>query len=308
MSNIISKGYLDVPGGHKLYFEEWGNPAAPAIFFLHGGPGAGFRTKHRRLFDPNIHHIVFYDQRGAGRSLPYASTTNNTTQDLIWDINILADHLKIKKFSLAGGSWGSALSLLYAIAHPERVQKLFLWSIYLVRKEDEENLLGQSKKWFPEAWKRFISNVPESDRTTGEKIMNFYAKKIGSQDIEDARIFAAEWSLWNLTMMSIQYDREMLETMISAIDPIPHARLELHYFLHNMFIPENYILDNIQKIRHIPLHIVQGRFDMCTPPLGAYDLVTGYGKNASIVWTLAGHRASDPQNRKAIKKMFRSVQ
>ena len=305
MSNIISKGYLDVPGGHKLYFEEWGNPTAPVMLYLHGGPGAGFSNKNKRLFDPALHHIVFFDQRGSGKSLPYACTQNNSTQDLLEDINRLAEHLDIKKFSLVGGSWGSTLSLLYAIEHPHRVNKLFLWSIYLVRREDEENLFGLAQKWFPEAWERFISFVPHSDRMTGEKIMQYYANKFTSDDSDEVRKYANEWSLWNLTMMSIRYDRETLETMIPYLDNIPHAKLEAHYFLQKMFIPENYILDHINAIAHIPLEIVQGRFDMCTPPKGAYDLVTAYGKKASITWTTAGHRTSDPQNKKAIKEMLK---
>lgn len=306
MRNIIRKGHLDVPGKHKLYFEEWGNPSAPVMFYLHGGPGAGFKNKNKRLFDPQIHHVVFHDQRGAGRSTPYAGTQNNTTQDLIEDINRLADHLSISKFSLVGGSWGSTLSLLYAIANPERVQKLFLWSIYLVRKEDEENLFGQAKNWFPEAWERFISLVPDSDRTTGEKIMYYYAKKFFSENDEEVRRYANEWSLWNITLMSIFYDKEVIEKVIPTFDNIPHAKLEAHYFLHSMFVPENFILDNVYKIKHIPLQIVHGRFDMCTPPKGAYDLVKTYGKKGALIWTMAGHRSSDPQNRKAIKEMIRT--
>ena len=196
MDNIIKKGYLKVSGGHQLYFEEWGNPDYPPIFYLHGGPGSNFSDSNKLLFNPKKHHVIFHDKRGCGRSLPHASVQNNTTQDLIEDINRLADYLTIDKFSLAGGSWGSTLALLYTITHPERVKRLLLWSIYLARKFETDYVNeGHARYYYPEAWERFISNVPAENRKKGTEIMKYFAEKMRSEKQEIAIKYALEWAV-----------------------------------------------------------------------------------------------------------------
>ncbi len=302
---IIKKGHLDVGSGHKIYFEEWGNKKAPPVFYLHGGPGGGFSDSNKLLFDPEKHHVIFHDQRGCGKSTPYAESKNNTTQDLVADINSLADHLEIDTFYVAGGSWGSALSLIYAISHPERVKKLLIWSVYLSRQFENDFVNeGYPKYTFPEAWKRFISHVPLQHRKNGDKIMEFYADKIRSKDKDTSKKFADEWTLWEATLLSINYDQKELEQVVLSEDNTAIAVLETHYFLNKCFIPENFILKNINKINHIPCYVVQGRFDFCTPPLAAYDLSKAYGKNLTLQWTHAGHLKTDAENFVALRTLI----
>lgn len=306
--NVLKSGHLSVGDGHELYFEEWGNPNATPMFSLHGGPGGGFSDSNKLLFDPKRHRVIFHDQRGAKRSTPYAATDHNTTQDLIADINNLADHLHIDSFILVGGSWGSTLALLYAIANPNRVQKLLVWSIFLARKFELDYVNeGYAKYTFPEAWERFISFVPPENRKSGKTIMQFYAEQIRSKDEAKALKFAAEWTLWEATLLSKNYDQRRVEAGVLSDDIFPLAMLETHYFLNNCFIPENYILDNIKKIQHIPAFIIHGRFDMCTPPIAAQDLAKAYGENAVLQWTNGGHLRSEPENFAAIKATVNAI-
>ncbi|MGH7204183.1 MAG: prolyl aminopeptidase [Candidatus Levyibacteriota bacterium] len=307
-THIIKSGFLPVGNGHNLYYEQWGNPNATPIFYLHGGPGSGFNDSNKLLFDPAKHHVIFHDQRGSGRSTPYASADHNTTQDLIADISQLADHLQIDSFIIMGGSWGSTLALLYAIAQPKRVQKLLIWSTYLVRQFETDYVNeGYPRYSFPEAWERFISLVPEKHRTNGDTIMQYYAQQIRSKDRETAMKFSNEWILWEASLISKNYDQRKLESDIFSGDNLALAMLETHYFLHNCFVPENYILDNIGKIQHIPAFIIHGRFDFCTPPIAARDLAKAYGKNAVLQWTNAGHLRSDPENHVAIKATINAI-
>lgn len=306
--NVLKSGHLSVGDGHELYFEEWGNPKATPMFYLHGGPGGGFSDSNKLLFYPKRHRVIFHDQRGAGRSTPYAATEHNTTQDLIADINKLADHLHIDSFILVGGSWGSTLALLYAIANPNRVQKLLVWSIFLARKFELDYVNeGYAKYTFPEAWERFISFVPPENRKSGKTIMQFYAEQIRSKDEAKALKFAAEWTLWEATLLSKNYDQRRVEAGVLSDDIFPLAMLETHYFLNNCFVPENYILDNIKKIQHIPAFIIHGRFDMCTPPIAARDLAKAYGKTAVLQWTNGGHLRSEPENFAAIKATVNAI-
>jgi proline iminopeptidase len=306
--HVIKSGHLDAGGGHKIYFEEWGNKKAPVIFYLHGGPGTGFSDSNKLLFDPGIHHVVFHDQRGAGKSTPFAGTENNTTQDLISDIEKLRNHFGLDAMFVMGGSWGSALSLLYAIAHPKRVKRLLIWSVYLIRKFENDWINeGGARNTFPEAWERFIKLVPEKHRGSGTEIMKFFAGKIRSSDEKEAKRYADEWTLWEYSSCSITYNQRAVEKEILSENNTAIANLETHYFLHNCFVPENHIPDNIGKIKHIPCYVVQGRFDLCTPPITAYDLKKAYGKNLTLQWTRAGHLRSDPENTVAIRAVVNSL-
>lgn len=306
--NIITSGYLPVGDGHKLYFEEWGNPEGTPIFYLHGGPGDGFSDSNKFLFDPQKHHVIFHDQRGSGKSTPYASTDQNTTQKLIGDITTLADHLHIDSFILIGGSWGSTLALLYAIAHPERVQQMILWGIFLVRQFEFDYFSeGYAQYTFPEAWERFSSLVPQEKRKTGNSIVQYYAKQIRSKDEAIAKKFVSELVLWEATLISRNYDQRRVEASVFSEDHFAIAMLETHYFLNNYFVPENYILENIKTIQDIPSSIIHGRFDMCTPPIVARDLAKAYGKNATLQWTNGGHLRSEPENFAAIKATINAI-
>lgn len=303
--NVLKNGFLEVEGGHSLYWEEWGNPEAPLILHLHGGPGTGFSDSHKSLYDPEKHHVLFSDQRGSGLSTPFAETANNTTQDLIKDIEKLREHFGAEKLRVVGGSWGCTLSLLYAIEHPERVDRLLLWSAYLIRQFETDFVNeGYPRYFFPEAWNRFIAFVPEEHRTDGDSIMQYYASQINSNDPETARRYADEWTLWEMTLTSINYQPEQLEEEIMGDDKsVAVAKLETHYFLNKCFVPENYILDNIEKIKGIPCDLVHGRFDMCTPPIAAWDLAQAYGENLNLKWVNSGHLRSEPEMFAALRQI-----
>lgn len=299
---VRHSGYLDVGNCHKIYFEDWGNPKATPYFYLHGGPGSRFSDSSKLLFDPEKHRVIFHDQRGCGKSTPYAEVKHNTTQDLIADIERLRTHLKISSMQVVGGSWGSTLSLLYALAHPERVHSLIVWGIYLVRQFETDYVNeGYPRHTFPEAWERFISFVPEKYRKKGNEIMKFYAQKIRSKTKKIATLYANEWSLWESTLMSLDYDKGKLEQEVLSEDNMSVALLETHYFLNKCFVPENFILNNVHKIAHIPCSIIQGRFDMCTPPIGAYDLARAYGNNCTLQWVNSGHSRTEPETLAALR-------
>jgi proline iminopeptidase len=295
--NVNDSGYLEVGDGHQIYWEDWGNPTGIPVMSLHGGPGASFSDSHKAVFDPKKHHVIFHDQRGSGQSKPFASTEHNTTQDLISDIDLLRQKFNFESFHIAGGSWGSTLSLLYAIEHPERVRSLLIWGIYLVSQfENDWVNEGYPRFNFPAEWEKFISLVPEEHRKNGTSVMTYYAQQMRSDNEKRAQKYAAEWTIWEATLLSINYDsiavKERAQTDPSTLSM---ALLETHYFLNGCFIPENYILDNITKIKHIPCAITQGRFDMCTPPIGAHNLAKAYGANARLTMVNSGHHRSDPE-------------
>lgn len=296
-NHINQSGFLEVGDGHSLYWEDWGNPKSFPILHNHGGPGGGFRDSHKLTFNPAKHRVIFYDQRGAGKSMPFAETAHNTTQDLIEDIEKLRTHLNIERFHVFGGSWGSTLSLVYAIAHPDRVRSLTLWGIYLGSQfEDDIIAEGYARYNYPEEWERFISLVPEPERTNGTSITKFYSDKMNTEDLDAARQYADEWSLWETTLLSVNYNQQKLVSeLIGDENNLPLAKLETQYFLHNCYIPDNYIIDNIDKIQHIPCYVIQGRFDNCTPPVSAYKLAKAYGENLTIQVVNAGHLRSDPE-------------
>jgi proline iminopeptidase len=306
---INRSGFLETDG-YKIYWEDWGNPKATPILFFHGGPGGGCGDGDKLFFDPKKHRVIFHDQRGSGKSTPYASTVKNTTQDLISDAEKILDVLGIEKVFVTGGSWGSALSLFYAIAHPERVKKLLIRGVFLARQFEVDFVNdGRLRYFFPEEWERFIALVPIEHQKTGDDIMKYYAEKIRSSDKKEAQKYADEWTLWEVTLCSINYDEKKLEkSIIGDKNNIALAILETHYFLNKCFVPENYILDNIDKIKHIPCMIIQGHFDMCTPPISAYDLAQAYGSKLTLQWANGGHMATDPEVSthliKAIKRFF----
>lgn len=309
---VNKSGMLAVGGGHKIYWEDWGNPKGFPVIHLHGGPGGGFTDTHKLIYDPAKNRVIFFDQRGSGRSKPFASVKNNTTQDLIADIEKLRKHLGIDKACVAGGSWGSTLALLYAIAHPDRVEKLMMWGIFLNRQSEVDYLYqGASKDTFPEAWERFISHVPPKGRSTSMGVIKFYAGKMQSKDVKTAQKYAAEWCLWESTCVSISYDRTEIEKRVLGGGQddfnLAISRIEAYYFLNNCFIPENYILNNIGKIKHLPCYVVQGRFDMCTPPVAALDLAKAYGKNLNLQIVSAGHLRSEPEVRAVLRGFASAV-
>lgn len=292
-----SAGWLYAGCGHEIYFEERGNRnAKTSIIHLHGGPGSSFNEKHLALYDFSRHHVIFFDQRGCGRSTPFAETANNTTQDLVADIELLREHFGFQTVGVVGGSWGSTLALFYAIAHPERVSQMMIWSVFLNRQFEIDFVNdGRLRTWFPEAWDRFIDLVPEEYRQSGNATMAYYSSMIRSDDDAVAQRYADEWTMWETTLSSINHDWDLLESETIG-DPKNRsvARLETHYFLNQCFVAENHIISNIERIKHIPCDIIHGRFDMCTPPVSAFDLKQLWGQQCSLTWVNSGHSRSDP--------------
>ncbi len=300
---------LDVGDGHLIHWEDWGNPEASPIFHFHGGPGGGIDERHKQLYDPAVHRVIFHSQRGGGKSTPFASTQNNTTQDLIADIEKLREHFRVDSMHVVGGSWGSFLSLAYAIAHPDRVKSLTLWAIFLATQFESDFVHeGYPQRTFPEAWERFIALVPQEHRKNGDSVLQYYASMFDNADEATAAHYSKEWLLWECSLIFLNYDPANLEKeILSDYNPIPIAKLEAHYFLNKCFVPEGYVLDHIQKISHIPCSIVQGRYDMCTPPVTAQKLAKAYGSNATLHMVNGGHMDSEEPMHSAIKQVIKSL-
>ncbi|SDS35576.1 prolyl aminopeptidase [Actinoplanes derwentensis] len=306
---VNDRGFLDVGDGHRVYWEDWGNPAGIPVIVLHGGPGAGFSNSHKALFDPERHHVVFHDQRGCGRSTPFGELRHNTTADLIGDVEALRRHFGWADAHVAGGSWGSTLGLLYALAHPGRVRSLLLWSIYLARKFDDYWVMDGPPRFFlPAEWERFISLVPERHRGDSAAIMRYYADRINDEDQTIARRYAMEWTLWEAALTSLIYDPARNERQASA-DPgvVAVARIEAHYFTQGCFLPENHLLAEVHALSKLPCTVVQGRFDMCTPPVAAHELARAYGAGLDLQWVNAGHLRTDPEMFSALRRAVHAL-
>jgi proline iminopeptidase len=306
---VNDRGLLDVGQGHRIYWEDWGNPSGVPVIFLHGGPGGGFNDTHKGLFDPGRHHVLFHDQRGCGRSTPFAETSGNTTADLINDVEALRRQVGWSSAHVVGGSWGSTLGLLYAIAHPQQVRSMVLWSIYLARQFDDEWVMnGPPRFFFPREWERFTALIPPQHRTSPSTMVEYYNSKIRDEDTSIAHKHAVEWTLWEKTLTSLDYDPVRDEQEVET-DPatLAVARLEAHYFINGCFVPENHIINEVPALRDLPCTVVQGRFDMCTPPIGAHDLAQAYGDNLDLHWVNSGHLRTDPEMHAALRAALKAL-
>jgi proline iminopeptidase len=303
-------GVLSVGGGHKIYWEDWGNPKAKVpIFFLHGGPGDRIRSTDILAFDLTRQRVILFDQRGAGKSKPYVSTENNTTQDLIADIDKLRKNLNIGVVSLAGGSWGSTLAICYAIANPEVVQKMTLWGIFLGRKTDIE-YLNQGKgqqDHFPDVWQRYVEMVPEIER---HNTIAYYAKQFDHRDKAVRQRYVNEWALFESSLLSLdnKIDQKIIEQQNQEDfeENLAIAKLEAHYFLNNFFIDDNYIINNAKAIRHIPIILIQGRYDFICPPSAAFELNKALGENSYLHLLPSNHSKGDAVLREVVKAYCRT--
>ncbi|HET7268790.1 MAG TPA: prolyl aminopeptidase [Oleiagrimonas sp.] len=283
---------LAVDDRHELYLEQCGNPDGLPVIFLHGGPGAGLAPYHRQFFDPARYRIVLFDQRGAGKSTPFADLTDNTTWDLVNDIEAIREHLGIDKWVVFGGSWGSTLSLAYGQAHPERTLALVLRGIFLCRPEDIDWYyeIGGAAMILPEKWERFVSLIPEAERGN---MLEAYWKRLNSDD-EDERLTAARtWGRWEGGGLTLKEDPDMEASFGSPEVALSLARTEAHYFRNRGFLQPDQLLHDVDKVRHIPTTIVHGRYDLCCPAKNAIDLARVWPE-ADLHMVLAGHAASEP--------------
>jgi proline iminopeptidase len=301
--HLLGSGHLEVGDGHAIYWEEWGAPDGVPVVCLHGGPGAGFNDTHKALFDPAKHRVLLHDQRGCGRSTPAGSVEHNTSAGLIADIDALMRHRGWSTAHFAGGSWGSTLSLLFAIEHPSRVRGLVLWSIYLMREQDSDWVaLGGPRMHFPDEWERFIAPVPAEHRGSGQQVTRWYGEKVRSAD---PLPWARAWNTWEGQLVTLHHDAdEIARTIADDPNTLPCAILETHFIGNGGFVPENHILDSLDRVRHLPCTVVQGRFDMCTPPVQAVDLARAYGPNLSLTIVNAGHLRTEPAMMRALRAAF----
>ncbi|BDD60256.1 hypothetical protein MAP00_005398 [Monascus purpureus] len=292
-SKPFDEGMLTVSDIHKLHYEQYGKEDGKPVLFLHGGPGGNTSKGNTIYFNPSVYRVVLFDQRGAGKSTPLAELRENTTQHLVSDIEILRKRLAIPKWHLVfGGSWGSTLALLYAQEYPHAVGSLVVRGIFTVRRSEvgfHRGPVGASQL-FPEAYEAFVNYLPEEDR----KEPNTAYYRLLTSDDESTRLNAArEWNRWDLSTGSLKTDPDTFRTLEDDDWSLPHARLEAHYFIHGAWLEEGHILkpQRMDQIRHIPVTIIQGRYDVVCPPQTAWDLHKAL-PHSRLFWIPdAGHSA-----------------
>ena len=285
------KGLLTVSEIHKIYWERSGNPTGEKILIIHGGPGAGSQPRYRRYFDPEKFDIIQFDQRGCGNSVPFSELRENTTINLVEDIEKLRNHFNIDRWHLFGGSWGSTLALIYSINHPLRIKSLILRGIFLCRSLELKWFYQYgASEIFPDEYEKYISIIPHNER--GDLIKAFY--KCLTSTNKDLRTNAANaWTKWELSTShlikrEIKIENKSLNSFSDAF-----ARIECHYFINKIFLEENFIMKNIQKISEIPIKIVQGRYDIVCPVRSAWDLNNKLQKSELFIINNAGHSMSE---------------
>jgi proline iminopeptidase len=290
-------GYLPLSPGHTMYWEQAGNPRGRPVLFLHGGPGAGAGAVHRRFFDPNVWRIVIFDQRGSGRSRPMGCLDDNTTDHLIDDIETLRRHLGIDKFLLFGGSWGSTLALAYAQAHPARVAGCVLRGVFLGRRSEVDWFLHGLRLVFPDAHAAFAGFLPVRER---HDILGSYLARL-VDPYPDIHIPAARaWSLYEGTCSTLLPSPETVAAFASEPAALGLARIEAHYFAHDLFLPPEGLLARMGRIGHIPADIVQGRYDLVCPAASAFELAEAWPAARMTVVPDAGHSALETGIRRAL--------
>ncbi|HSS65102.1 MAG TPA: prolyl aminopeptidase [Gammaproteobacteria bacterium] len=286
-------GHLAVTGGHSLYYEEVGTRDGKPAVFIHGGPGAGAQLFDRRFFDPGRYRVVLFDQRGCGRSTPHASLEENTTRHLVEDIERLRTHLGIDRWLVFGGSWGSTLSLAYAETHPDSVTELVLRGIFLLRKKEISWFYQEgASAIFPDEWEKYLAPIPEEER---HDLVAAYYKRLTSDD-EKTRLEAARaWSQWEGSTLSLYPDEKRVQFFGGEDFATAFARIECHYFINGAFLErESQLLDNVDRIRHIPGVVVQGRYDICTPAQSAWELHRAWPEAEFHLIPDAGHASNEP--------------
>ncbi len=286
-----STGMLELDGLHRMYWEQSGNPQGSPVVFLHGGPGAGAAPAHRRFFDPAHYRVVIFDQRGAGRSTPLGEIRDNTTPHLIDDVERLRAHLGIERWLVFGGSWGSTLALAYSEAHPARCSGLVLRGIFLCRRSEIDWFLYGLKNLFPEAWHSFAGAIPEAER--GDLLAAYY-RRLTDPDPRVHMPAARAWSIYEGSCSTLLPSPETVAYFAGDVVALGLARIEAHYFSHDIFLPENSLLENIGRVRRIPGVIVQGRYDAVCPIVSADDVYRAWPEVEYVVVPDAGHSAWEP--------------
>lgn len=292
--------YLRVDTQHELYVEECGVADGLPVVFLHGGPGSGCEAWHRQFFDPNRYRIILFDQRGCGRSKPHACLENNTTWDLVADMERIREHLGIEQWVLFGGSWGSTLALAYAETHPTRVLGMILRGIFLCRQRDIDWFyqLGQGiERIYPDYWQDYLAPIPEAER--GDMVRAYYQRLTGENEI--ARMQAAKaWSTWEGRCANLQPKETVLAHFTDPFTAMSVARIEAHYFVNAGFLEPNQLLRDAHRIAHLPGSIIHGRYDMICPLEQAVALHHVWRNADFQIIPDSGHAASEPGIQQAL--------
>jgi proline iminopeptidase len=287
-------GHLAVSASHRIYFEECGNPSGIPVVVLHGGPGSGCNPGQRRYFDPAYYRIVLFDQRGCGRSLPLGSIEDNSIQYLADDMELLREHLDIQNWLVFGGSWGSTLALFYASLYKDKVKGLLLRGIFLASKEEIRWFLYDVQKFFPDAWGNFVRPLADAERGN---ILEAYSRRIFLQQGAEAVAAAKNWNAYELAIMRLLPDTSSAGTSDDAA--VARLRVHLHYLINDCFLQQP-LLGQINKLRHIPAIIVQGRYDMICPIQTAFALHQAWPEADFRIVADAGHAAVEPGTQSAL--------
>lgn len=302
--------FLSVSDIHNLYIEQSGNPNGRPIVFLHGGPGGGTNSDHRRYFNPDHYRIILFDQRGSGKSTPAAELKDNTTWDLVSDIEKIRNHLQIADWIVFGGSWGSTLALAYAQTHPDKVKGLILRGIFLCRPSEIKWLyqFGASEV-YPDIWEMYKNHITNGDPNMDTSSENFfvrkYYEKLTHTDLNIRLTAAKIWSKWEAYTSKLFIDTNFVDEFDDPTHALQFARIECHYFMNNAFFKtDNWLIENLGTLKNIPISIVQGRYDMVCPMRSAWDLHEGLNrlgiKHTMKIIQDAGHSAGEPGIRSAL--------
>lgn len=293
------QGYLRVSSLHEIYFEEAGNPHGRPVVFLHGGPGGGIEPFYRQYFDPARWRVILFDQRGCGRSRPYAELEENTTWHLVEDIEKLRSHLGIDRWVVLGGSWGSTLALAYSETHPTACLGLILRGIFLLRPQEIHWFYQEGANYlYPDAWEEYLKPIPAEER---HDLLHAYYRRLTSSD-PDLRLTAARaWAVWEGSTSKLLPDPDLMRSFGESEFAEAFARIECHYFVHRGFFPtDNYLLDKVHRIRHLPGVIIQGRYDVVCPAISAWALHRAWPEAAFHLIADAGHSMTEPGIRSAL--------
>ena len=292
-----ASGLIDLDGCHKMYWEISGNPNGMPVVFLHGGPGAGASPSHRRFFDPGHYRIIIFDQRGSGRSRPFAEIKNNSTQHLIADMERLRKDLSIESWLVFGGSWGSSLALAYGIEHPDRVNGFVLRGIFLCRDKELDWFLNGMATVFPEYWRELVNFLPEEEQ---HDILASFHKRLINADPSVHGPAARAWAYYEGACSTLLTKSPSARRLESELTSLALARIEVHYFVNHMFLTNDYFISHLEAIRNVPAVIIQGRYDMVCPITTADELYMAWPEAEYHIIPDAGHSAMEPSIRSAL--------
>jgi proline iminopeptidase len=299
-----ASGMLELDGRHRMYWEESGSATGVPVIFLHGGPGAGCTADHRRFFDPRFYRIILFDQRGAGRSTPPGELERNTTHELLGDMERLRRHLGVERWIVFGGSWGSTLALAYGAAYPSRCLAFVLRGIFLGAEEEIEWFLYGIRRFFPEAWRAFAGAIPESERAD---LLRAYHRRLMDEDPNVRLAAARAWSAYEASCSTLRPSGDGGHHSATSASALNLARIEAHYFINRVFLRPGDLLVGVERIRHLPCWIVQGRYDVVCPIATADMLVRAWPEAHYSVVPDAGHSAWEPGILAALVRAMESL-